>query len=81
MPAGSLLDSIVIFEEMIKRCIIPIMRLSMPKEKISFDEMRRIDPILRNLSDEELEKARESFYQFALFSLETYIESKQSKQL
>lgn len=56
------------------------MRLSMPKDKISFEEMRKLDPVLRNLSDEELEKARENFYQFALFSLETYIESKQSKQ-
>lgn len=54
------------------------MRLS-TENKLSLEVLRKIDPNLINLSDEELLKIRDNLYQLGSLSLESYLESKQNK--
>lgn len=52
--------------------VIEYLKLKM----ISLEELRKIDPDLENISDEELIKIRHSLYSLGKLSLETFIEKK-----
>jgi len=47
---------------------------------ISLEEMREIEPALKNVSDKELIEARRVLYQLAKLSLECFIEKKTDKE-
>lgn len=55
------------------------MGISIPEKKISLEEMRESDPKLKDLSDDELDKARTYLYSLAQLALESYVDSKKSK--
>ncbi len=45
-------------------------------EMMSLEEMRKIEPALKKVTDQELEKARKLLYDLGRLSLECFMESK-----
>lgn len=51
------------------------------QNKLSLEEIRKIDPKFINTPDNELEKIKDSYYELVALALESYTDKKQSKQL
>ena len=56
------------------------MRIDIDK-MMSLEKMREIDPLLKDKSDEELIKARETMYGLGQLFLEDYFDRKEKKEL